>query len=281
MLKYIVGINDLYIVGMVMLVLLLAIFGKFVFNLINKGMISDIVENNSKTFSFRFGAFLFGIIFALSGEMIGISNGILQDMLSFLGYSVLMMVLFTIAVFIGDKIILRKLNNTDELREGNMAVAVFEALYIISTGIIARASLVGEGGGVVSVILFFILGQIMLILFFLVALAWTPFDDISEIKKGNVAAGLLLGGMLFSISIINYYSIIGDSTGMINDLFLYFISVIKGGILLLVFSTLLDKIVFPKIRLSKDAIVRDSNWGFVLVVVLVTTAMSITIGLNL
>ncbi|TDT72304.1 uncharacterized membrane protein YjfL (UPF0719 family) [Hypnocyclicus thermotrophus] len=281
MLNNIININDIYTITTIIIVVILALLVKKFFNLTNKEELNKIINGKSNVFAIRFAAILFGVIYASSGEIFGGSIGLFNDIISFFLYSILMFILIFIAVFIGDKLLLSEINNIAALKKGNTAVALFELCYIIATSMTARATLIGDGGSVISVLLFFILGQTVLILFFLIALKLTPFDDVKEISKNNIAASLFLGGLLLAISVINYYSLLGDSTEMLQDAIFYIISAIKGGVLLLLFGYSIDKIIFPKVNITNEVIEKDKNWGLIFIVSMLTIAVSIIIGANL
>ena len=67
------------------------------------------------------------------------------------------------SLFITDKAMLPKLNNTEELKKGNVAVGFVEFGTLIMTGILAYASIKGDEGGVLSSIIYFFVGQASII----------------------------------------------------------------------------------------------------------------------
>lgn len=277
----IISLNDLYILGVLVLILSITFGIKVLFEKMNSKSIEYIMINKSPALAVRLGAMMFSVILAISGEMTGESLGLTRDIGSFILYSLIVIVLLLLAILIGDKLLLSKIDNMSALQKNNLSVAVFEALYIISTGIILKSSLTGDEGGILSMLIFFLLGQSMLIGFFSLILIWTPFDDVVEIEANNFSAGLLLGGLLLSLSIINYYSILGESSTLMEDITSYFISSIKGIVLLIGFSALIDKVLFLKKDIVREAIVTDKNWGLVLVLVLINIATAVSIGINI
>ena len=69
-----------------------------------------------------------------------------------------------------------------------------------------------------SALLFFVLGQVVLLTFGLLYEMITPFNVREEIKKNNLAAGIGLGGILVALGIILMSSLSGPFTGWGTDI---------------------------------------------------------------
>ncbi len=160
-------------------------------------------------------------------------------------------------------------------------MGIVEACMYIATGFILRGSLLGEGGtfvqSLLSVLVFFVLGQMVLLLFGLVYQLITPFDVREEVKKNNPAAALGLGGVLIALSIILMSAIAGPFTGWARDIGNFCAYALGGMILLILFRSFMDKIVLPTTRLAVE-VQEDQNAAALLVVESTLIALAILIG---
>ncbi|MBI1741707.1 DUF350 domain-containing protein [Candidatus Acetothermia bacterium] len=206
---------------------------------------------------------------ALYSLITGPSTGdFLTDLMWFSLYGVILIMLLMIAAIINDKLIVTQIDNTEALKSGNIAVGLVEAGSLIATGLIAQGSFSGEGGGVLEGLVFFCLGQVALI-----SLSWVyhwimPYNLLSEIRKGNSAAGLMLGGLLVALGIILSRSISGDFNGWVNGLTGFGFGAVKGLVVLAVLTWVIDGFFLPDTDL-KTEIERDRN----------TAALAMTAGI--
>ena len=87
---------------------------------------------------------------------------------------------------------------------GNSALGMVEAGMYIATGFILNGSMSGGGGSfsqsLASALLFFVLGQVVLLAFGLVYETITPFHVRDEIRQNNLAAGIGLAGILVALA---------------------------------------------------------------------------------
>lgn len=118
-----------------------------------------------------FGIIIAGAVLALmmimSGAISGDAHAALgQEALSVFMYGALGIVLLKIGFLIQDKILLRTINVSDEIKKGNTAVAIAAAANLIAVGIVIRTSIMwvedSSLNGLLSVVLVFIGSQIVL-----------------------------------------------------------------------------------------------------------------------
>ena len=156
--------------------------------------------------------------------------------------------------------LLYKFDNVKELvTDKNIGTgAVLWGSYI-GSALIVRAAVYGETidwlTDILSTLLFFVIGQIGLIVFGWIYQLISRFDVHAEIEKDNVSAGVAFGLSLTAISIIlsgyliNYNSLPG-----------FLLWFVIGLIVLLASRYIVDKLLLPGALLDEE-ISNDQNWG--------------------
>ncbi|MDA3791339.1 MAG: DUF350 domain-containing protein [Desulfobacula sp.] len=242
----------------------------------------------------RAGLYL-GIAIALSGAMGGSSKGFFLDVIQLLVDGLIITGFMFSSRFINDFIMLGNINNDEEcVKEftqpdgskvvGNAAVGMVEAGMYIATGFILNGSISGAGGNffqsIASTVLFFILGQMALLVFGFLYELITPFNVRNEIKDNNLAAGIGLGGILIALGIILRSSISGPFTGWVNDLAGFGIYAAFGIVMLLIFSVVVDKLLLPTTNIATE-VKEDRNVAALIVVVSAINAVAIIIAFSM
>ena len=224
--------------------------------------------------------FGFGLAGVVSGGVVRFSAGwdaVLQNMGELLGYCVLLLVFLLLAQMVAEYIILPHVSNTLELKNQNNAVGLAEFGIFVATGLVAYGSFNGEGGGWITALAFFAMGQVALILFALIYEWVTPFDMVELIRNGNAAAGLMLGGTLITLGIILCFAISGPFTGWAEGISGFAISAAVGIALLIPFQMLIDKFLLPNTTLRTE-VERDQNLAACSVTVCAQVTLAIMIG---
>ena len=153
--------------------------------------------------------------------------------------------LLTLNFLVQNKVLLYSLNNVAETLNGNLFVAIVETSCFIGTSFNIRAVLSGSPGRnmaetVGSTLLFYVLGQIIMIAFTFAFQKFTPYDDQLEARKGNPAAGIKMGCNIIALSILT-----SSPLEKTEELSAFFIYIILSSLFLLAFSMLLDKFILP------------------------------------
>ena len=107
-----------------------------------------------------------------------------------------------------DKFVLTQFSTTKEIiQDRNAGTGAVECGGFIATALIVAGAIYGEGGeswwfALLSVVVFFVFGQGVLVLFAMFYQWITRYDIHAEIERDNVAAGVALGSSMIAIGII-------------------------------------------------------------------------------
>ncbi len=222
------------------------------------------------------GYFL-GMTAIFVGAMLGPSQSLLVDLGNIAAYSVAGILLLNLARVINDKLVLSKFSTLKEIIEDkNPGTGVVQGAAYLATGLIMAGSLHGQGGGPLTAIVFFVVGQLALIIFAFIYNKLTPYSIHEEIEKDNTAAGLGFAGGIISIGIIMMEAVSGDFTGWVENLTPIVYNVGAIFILLIVVRLFFDKFVLYKSDLNEE-IVKDRNVGAGLLEMMISIAFSVVL----
>jgi uncharacterized membrane protein YjfL (UPF0719 family) len=141
----------------------------------------------------------------------------------------------------------------------NLAVAIPRAAGAIATGLVLRAAL-GHESPLWERLAWLGIGQAALVIISLIYQRWTPYDDLAELKRGNVAAGLTMAGVLLAVGIVVEAALAGEGAGWAADLRSVGIDLVLSVVLLQVMRWLADGILLPGTTLEHE-IAKDQNVG--------------------
>ena len=213
----------------------------------------ELVEKDNAALALAVVGYYFGLVLAIGGTIAGPSAGLVEDLYDLVIYGILSIILLNISWFLCDKLILFKFRVSEELiRDHNQGTGVVSAGISVASGFIIYGAVSGEGGSIWTVLVFWALGQVLLILAGLVYERITPYNIHEEIEKDNVAAGVSFAGALVSIGVIIGLAGEGDFTAWSIDLPVYIGFAVLGLILLPIIRLLTDKVLLPTVKLSDE-----------------------------
>jgi len=213
----------------------------------------ELVEKDNAALALAVVGYYFGLVLAIGGTIAGPSVGLVEDLYDLVIYGILSIILLNISWFLCDKLILYKFRVSEELiRDHNQGTGVVSAGISVASGFIIYGAVSGEGGSIWTVLVFWALGQVLLILAGLVYELITPYNIHEEIEKDNVAAGVSFAGALVSIGVIIGLAGEGDFTAWSIDLPVYIGFAVLGLILLPIIRLLTDKVLLPTVKLSDE-----------------------------
>jgi uncharacterized membrane protein YjfL (UPF0719 family) len=181
--------------------------------------------------------------------------------------------------FIADKIMLRSFDAVKEIVEDrNCGTGVIVAANHIAMGLVVYGAVAGEGT-FLSAVVFWILGQLALIVATWFYSRILPFDIHKQIEKDNVAAGVSFAGVLVATGNIVRFAIQGNFVSWERDL-LFFAVVMGTGAILLPMSRLIVERIMLSGRRLVDEIAKQQvpNIGAAIIEASIYVALSFLIG---
>ncbi|MFT6103105.1 MAG: uncharacterized membrane protein YjfL (UPF0719 family) [Candidatus Endobugula sp.] len=221
----------------------------------------EIVDNDNNAAAISLAGYLMAISIIFIGGTIGPSNGVVQDFIAIMSYSFLGIALLYIAHLINDKLILSQFSNAKEIVEDhNVGTGAVQAGSYIASALIIAGATHGEGGGLITTIVFFLLGQTSLILFTRIYNIVTNFDLHDEIENDNFAAGIAFSGTLVALGIILSNASSGNFISWEHNGLIFVINMLSAFILLPIFRVVIDKLIIVNIDLNNEIAI-DKNIG--------------------
>ncbi len=232
-----------------------------------------------------------GVTIVYLGALIGPSKGLGEDLMAIGSYTLLGLLLLNLSRLINDKLILHRFSNEKELIEDHNAGtgAVVMGSYIASALIIAGAihgdiaheaiqesSISEEVMGVVTALSFFLLGQLVLILFGWLYEKVTAYKVHEEIEKDNTAAGLGFAGGLIAIGVIIMKGVGGDFIGWQENLLRLAGDIGFILVFLVIVRIFFDRVIIPRGDLHEE-IARDKNIGAGLLEMVMAISFSVVL----
>lgn len=226
----------------------------------------ELVVNDNPAVAIALCGYYAGVTTVFLGSLWGGSSGNLWlDLLQVGLYGALGILFINLSRTFNDRLILHRLSISGHLVE-KRSIGVGAALgaTYLATGLIAGGAIYGEGGGIVSALVFFALGQISLAVFSHIYNFFLPFNIHDELNADNPAAGIAFGGAMAALGIVIMASASGDLTDWKNDLTAFGLSNLTAFIFLPLLRRMMDQLPISGRSLSKE-IKEDRNCGAALI----------------
>ncbi|MCG8386559.1 MAG: DUF350 domain-containing protein [Cytophagales bacterium] len=252
---------------------ILFVIGKVVYQLFHPKVkvTHELVENDNFAFSFAYVGYFIGLLLAIGSAVLGESSGLWIDLVDIGVYGLLAILLLNLSIIINDKVILRHFSVKKEILEDrNMGTGIIEGAIAIATGLIILGAIHGEGygdgGPIVTAILYWILGMALMFITSLVYNAITPYDVHEHIEKDNVAVGIGFAGAMIAIANLVRFALMHDFEDWIITLEDVGVDVAIGLVFLPLARFLTDKILLPGQNLTDEIINQERpNCGAALI----------------
>lgn len=167
-------------------------------------------------------------------------------------FGLLAVVLQLVADILSDRLIFRGVARTAQPNEDdNLSLALGKAGVSIATGLVLRGAMVDPTVGILACVVWFFVGQALMVLAVLLYTRLTPYDDLAEIGRGNVAASFPIVGILLAIGLIVEAAIATKGNGELLPTALH-VGKFLGVSLVLVylFRLVASRVFLPKLKLS-------------------------------
>ncbi len=275
---------DQVLTGLIYLVSVFVLFiiGKFVFDKSHPrfNLQKELLEHDNFALALAVIGYYFGLIMVIGGVLIGPSSGWVEDLIDIFFYGLISIVLLNISALISDKLILYKFDDTKEIIDDrNAGTGAVVAGNYIAVGLIIGGAISGEGGGLITAVVFWLLGQGALILAGLVYNWITPFDVHAEVEKDNVAVGVAFAGGLIGIGNVIRIAVSGDFISWQTNISDFCVYVVIGLVLLPIARLLTDKVLLPGAKLTDELVNQEKpNVGAAAIEAFSYIAASMLIG---
>jgi len=205
--------------------------------------------------------FAHSLIFA--GVLDCVAFFVVDQILSILLWAALGLSALAFSQFTANKLLLRSLENGALLREDNMAVAIVDLGHSVSAGLIIQAAISGDAdsiaGGVVTFLIFFLMTQVLFLVFSALYQLVTTFNDADLFRENNVAAAV---GHSMSQIALGY--MLSSPIRNTSSLASFCIQAALSILLLLLARLFVDRFMLPLQKLDLE-ISKDKNWGAALI----------------
>lgn len=234
---------------------ILFFIGKLVHDLLHREyhLTTELVEKDNPALALAVVGYYLGLVLCIGGALIGPSIGIVDDLIDLCIYGILGIVLLNLSWYLCDWIVLHKFKVSDELiRDHNQGTGAVSFGVSVASGLVIFGAVSGEGGSIWTAIVFWALGQAILILAALIYEWVTPYDMHDEIERDNVAAGVSFGGALVAMGIVLGLAAQEDFTDWADDIVGFLGYALLGLVLLPLIRIVTDKVLLPTVKLSHE-----------------------------
>lgn len=237
----------------VVLYLLLFVTAKWLKDVLTPYSLNDeLSQKDNLAIAVTMAGYYLGTLLIFVATLKGPSQGLQTDLFTVGGYALAGLLCLNFSRWFNDKLILRKFCDVQQLtQEHNIGVAMVHFAGYVATGCVAAGALSGQGGWLTFVV-FFVLGQMALLLFSLLYNLLSAYDIHEALEQHNHAAGLAFAGHLVALGIIVMNSSAGDFRDWETDLTSFALSSLAAFILLPVLSRVMDKLIIAKQSLGQQ-----------------------------
>jgi uncharacterized membrane protein YjfL (UPF0719 family) len=240
---------------------ILFLVGKFAYQVFNpKVRVAwELVENDNLAFAIAHVGYFVGLLLAIGSAVMGESEGLVTDLINIGIYGLLAIILLNLSLIINDKIIFSKFDMKKEiLQDRNVGTGVIDAANAIATGLIVLGAIQGEGAGVggpiVTAILYWLLGQFILLITSYVYNWMTPYDFHEHIEQDNIAVGVGYAGAVIAIANLIRNALMHDFESWAITLEDVGFNVVVGFVFLPIARLMTDKILLPGQKLTDEIV---------------------------
>ncbi|MFT5642023.1 MAG: uncharacterized membrane protein YjfL (UPF0719 family) [Cyclobacteriaceae bacterium] len=251
----------------------LFIIGKVVYQLFHPKVrvAHELVEKDNVAFATAHVGYFIGLLLAIGSAVMGESYGLLNDLINIGIYGGLSIVLLNLSLIFNDKVILSKFDLKKEIIEDqNLGTGIVEGANGIATGLIVLGAIHGEGfgvgGPVVTALLYWVLGQLILLITTFIYNLITPYDIHEHIEKKNVAVAIGYAGAIIAIANLIRFALMHDFVSWTVTLQDVGIDVSVGLVFLPIARLITDKILLPGQNLTDEIVNQEvPNCGAALI----------------
>ncbi len=248
---------DGLILGIIYFIVFFILFfaGKLCYNLLHRdfNLSIELVENDNPAVSLAVTGYYAGLVIALGGTIVGPSHGLTKDLIDLTRYGLLSILLLNLSTYLCDWVILYRFKIKDELlRDRNQGTGAVLFGTSMASGFVIYGAVSGMGGGMDTAVVFWAMGQLLLLIVSKVYNFILPFDIHTEIEKDNVAAGVAFSGALIAMGVVLGLAAEGDFISWSENITTFITYAITGLVSLPFIRMLTDALLVPGVKLSDE-----------------------------
>jgi uncharacterized membrane protein YjfL (UPF0719 family) len=176
-----------------------------------------------------------------------------------LGWTVAGIAALAFSRWVMDSILVAGAQCSNEIVQNrNIAAGAVECGVYLASGLVLAGALREPGGTWLTTLVFFLLSQVVLVLFGRLYQKLAGYPIAREICSGNLAAGAAFGLTLVALALLMFKATSGDFIDWQTNLTFFVFDAVAGFIMLMALRWLTDLALLPNARIA-DEIVRDRN----------------------
>lgn len=208
------------------------------------------------------------------------------DVLEVFLYSVGAIAVLNLTRYVIDHLVLYKFDVEKEIIENqNLAAGAVEFGVYLAVSLVVAASLAGYGDPqlgtavpstldeIIRSVVFFLLGLGALVLYALFYQVTTAYDIHDEIESGNPAVGVTMAASLIAVALVVFKAVAGEFLGWSESLIVFAVFAVIGFIVLVVVRWIIDKAMFPKVKIADELSAQNVGVAFIVGGVVVSAAL--------
>lgn len=244
--------------------------------------LSELVADRDNTpVAVEMAGFVLAMVLGLLGALQVQGVAWWEQALDLVGTGAIVMLVLLLNDQVISRLVLRGLDcNRAVAEDHNLAVAIVRAAGNVATAL-QLGSALGHDSPLWQRLIWVIIGQLALVLLSLLYQRLTPYDDVAEVRRKNVAAALPMAGILLSAGLVVQAALVGEGGDWGSDLLSLGIDLVVSAVLVFVLRWAGDKLLLPGSSFH-DEIARDMNAGagFIEATTYVSAALAAAYFLN-
>ncbi|MCG7549965.1 DUF350 domain-containing protein [Pseudoalteromonas sp. Of7M-16] len=255
-------LQSLSFVGLLLVMMFLA---KWLYNFTTPyDTFHEILIKKNSALATSVAGYIVAVAIIFCAVLIGPSAGLINDLLAVSGYCFVGMVMLLISRIINDKLILHAFCNKKQLIEKqNVSTGAVQAASYIASALLIGASLHGEGGWM-SAIVFYVLGQITLVVFARIYDLLTDYNLMTQLESGNNAVAATFSATLIALGMVLLHALVGEFESWHASITLFVQDAVIGFVVLPLARLFIDKVLFSSVCIDK-AVGEEHNMSVALV----------------
>jgi uncharacterized membrane protein YjfL (UPF0719 family) len=242
----------------------------------------ELTARDNPAFGIYFAGYIVGLTIALMGTLSGLGADPVDALIGIAINSLMAIVLMRLSIFVNDRFVLYRFDDKKEIIEDRNAGTAFVYLgSFLATGLMINGILTGESASVLlmvrDVVIYWVVGQIILIIGGRVFQLITHYDVQAVIEEDNVAAGICFGFFLAAQGAVARLALAGASSDILGELATVAVYATLGTLLLCAGRYAADKVLLPASPLDHE-IANDGNMAAAAVVAATFSAIAILLA---